>query len=147
MMAPLPEKYRAFKRSLKVGKSRTGLGLYTLEDIPRGEFIIEYIGDILTEKEANERGGKYLFETSKNRYIDGTTRTNTARYINHSCRPNCEVEIRRGRVLIFSKRAIKAGEELNYDYEKEYWNEHIKPYGCRCDMCAEKRSKSAMIRS
>lgn len=137
----LPKKYQRYKRSLKVGKSRTGLGLYTLEDIPKGEFIIEYTGEVLTEKEADERGGKYLFETSKNRYIDGTARTNTARYINHSCRPNCEIEIKQGRIYVFSKRAIKAGEELNYDYEKEYWNEHIKPYGCKCDKCLEKASK------
>jgi len=140
-MVPLPKKYQSFKRSLKIGKSRTGLGLYTLADIPKGEFIIEYVGDVLTEKEADERGGKYLFETSKNRYIDGSARTNTARYINHSCRPNSEIEIKAGRIYVFSKRAIKAGEELNYDYEKEYWNEHIKPHGCKCDKCLEKANK------
>jgi len=134
----LPKKYQKYKRHLKIGKSRTGLGLYTLSDIPKGEFIIEYVGDVLTEKEANERGGKYLFETSKNRYIDGSARSNTARYINHSCRPNCEIEIKAGHILVFSKRKIKAGEELNYDYEKEYWNEHIKPYGCKCDKCLGK---------
>jgi len=70
--------------------------------------------------------------------IDGTIRENTARYINHSCRPNCEVEIKKGKVLVFSKRNIEAGEELSYDYGKEFWNEHIKPIGCKCLKCLNK---------
>jgi SET domain-containing protein len=137
----LPKKYRSVKRSLKVKKSLAGLGLFTLEPIEKGGFIIEYVGTILNEAEANEKGGKYLFEVSKNRFIDGTNRKNTARYINHSCRPNCEVDIKQGRVLIFAKRAIKAGEELNYDYEKEYFDEYIKPYGCKCVKCLDKSKK------
>lgn len=139
---PLPKKYRAFKRSLKVGKSHSGLGLFTLEPIKRKEFIIEYVGDVLTCKQADERGGKYLFETSDNRFIDGRARSNIARYINHSCKPNCEIEIRSGRIYVYSKRSIAAGEELSYDYGKEYWDEHIKPYGCRCDDCSKSRRAS-----
>ena len=131
----LPKKYRHLKRSLVVKKSFAGLGLFTKEPIARDEFIIEYTGQILTSAHANKRGGKYLFETSKNRTIDGSGRDNLARYINHSCRPNCEVDILRGRIMIFSKRAIKEGEELTYDYEKEYFDEHIKPYGCKCEHC------------
>lgn len=133
----LPKKYKTIKRSLKVKKSAAGLGLFTLDPIERDGFVIEYTGTLLSRKESNERGGKYLFETSYNRFIDGSGRQNIARYINHSCRPNCEVDIRRGRVLIFAKRAIKAGEELTYDYEKEYFDEYIKPYGCRCEKCAK----------
>lgn len=133
---PLPKKYQNIKRSLVVRRSSAGLGLFTSEPIERDGFIIEYVGPILNEKESDERGGKYLFETNKNRFIDGTARSNTARYINHSCRPNCEVEIRRGRVFVYAKRAIKAGEELNYDYGKEYCDEYIKP--CRCAKCLGK---------
>lgn len=132
---PLPKKYQKYKRSLITKKSATGLGLFTKERIRKGEFIIEYTGKVLTAKEADLKGGKYLFETSKNRFIDGTDRSNIARYINHSCGPNCEIEILRGRIYVFSKRTIEPGEELNYDYEKEYWNEHIKPYGCKCNKC------------
>lgn len=131
----LPKKYRKFQRRLAVKKSATGLGLFTLEPIPKSEFIIEYVGKILNRRQADERGGKYLFETNANRFIDGTDRKNTARYINHSCRPNCEIEIRHGHVLVFSKRTIQAGEELNYDYGEEYFNEHIRPYGCKCEKC------------
>jgi SET domain-containing protein len=138
LIKELPKKYRNIKRDLVVKRSAAGLGLFTRERIKKGEFIIEYFGEILTEKEANERGGKYLFETSKNRYIDGTDRKNIARYINHSCGPNCEIEILRGRVYVFSKRTIEPGEELNYDYEEEYFNEHIKPHGCKCITCRKR---------
>lgn len=133
---PLPKKYQNIKRSLIVKRGSSGLGLFTAEPIERDGFIIEYVGPILNARESDERGGRYLFETNKNRFIDGTARSNTARYINHSCRPNCEVEIRRGRVFVYAKRAIKAGEELSYDYGKEYVDEYVKP--CRCEKCVGK---------
>ncbi|HEY0980422.1 MAG TPA: SET domain-containing protein [Candidatus Paceibacterota bacterium] len=125
-------------KGLKVKRGVDGLGLFTEVPIKKEEFIIEYWGPILNDEEVELRGGKYLFEVKKNNTIDGTHRANTARYLNHSCRPNCEVEIKKGRVLIYSKRAIKPSEELCYDYGKEYWNEYIKPKGCRCVKCKEK---------
>jgi hypothetical protein len=60
-----------------------------------------------------------------------------ARYINHSCRPNAEALISKGRVWIWSRRNIKAGEEIAYDYGKEYFEGVIKPIGCKCEKCAE----------
>lgn len=126
---------------LKVKKGINGLGLFTDAPIKKGEFVIEYFGEMLTADQANEKGGKYLFEISNRRTIDGTTRKNTARYINHSCRPNCETDIKKGRVFVFARRSIKEGEELTYDYGKDYWNEYIKPKGCLCEKCAEKRKK------
>ncbi len=126
------------KDFIVVKKSAAGLGLFTKNAVKKGDFIIEYVGTILNQKDADAKGGKYLFETNKNRFIDGTSRTNIARYINHSCRPNSEVDIRRGRVLVVAKRNIKPGEELNYDYGKEYFNEYIKPHGCRCEKCSKK---------
>lgn len=128
----LPKKYRNVKRSLVAKRSSAGLGLFTKEPIEKGGFVIEYIGKILNRKQADEKGGKYLFETSDNRVIDGTGRNNLARYINHSCKPNCETDVRRGHVLVFARRAIKAGEELSYDYGKDYYDDFIKPYGCKC---------------
>jgi uncharacterized protein len=119
-------------------RSATGLGLFTTERIKKGAFVIEYTGEVLSGKEANARGGKYLFETSKDRFIDGTTRSNLARYINHSCGPNCEIEIKRGRIYVVAKRTIEPDEELNYDYDEEYFNEHIKPHGCKCRTCKNK---------
>jgi len=130
----------SLKDQLKVKRGVDGLGLFTLRPIKKGEYIIEYWGPHLTDEEVEKKGGQYLFEVKKNVTIDGTHRANTARYINHSCRPNCEVEIKKGRVLIYSKKAIKAEEELCYDYGKEFWNEYIKPKGCRCLKCKEKVS-------
>lgn len=122
-------------RVLRVRRSSAGLGLFTEQPIEKGGFIIEYTGTVLSRKESDRRGGKYLFETNYNRFIDGSARSNTARYINHSCKPNCEIDIRRGRIYVFAKRNITAGEELSYDYEEEYFNEYIKPHGCRCRTC------------
>ncbi len=110
----------------------SGLGLFAVEPIKKGEFVIEYFGPILSVAEADAKGGKYLFDLSSRRTVDGTTRKNIARYINHSCTPNCEPEIDRGRIFIYSLKNIKAGEELSYDYGREYYDEFIKPHGCRC---------------
>jgi SET domain-containing protein len=128
----LSPKYKSQKQFLKVKKSYAGLGLFANAPFKRGQFLIEYVGPILTCKEADERGGRYLFETNKNRFIDGKSRSNIARYINHSCKPNCEVDIRRGHILVFAKNKIEPGEELTYDYGKEYFDEYIKPVGCKC---------------
>ena len=126
-------------KQLSVKKGINGLGLFAKIPIKKGECVIEYFGEVITAAEANRRGGRYLFETSSNRHIDGTTRKNIARYINHSCRPNCEPDTVRGRVYISAIKNIKPGEELCYDYGKEYWNEYIKPKGCRCMKCTEKK--------
>lgn len=124
----------------RVGRSNAGLGLFAVEPIKKGTWIIEYVGKIISGKKEVEdyKENLYLFETSKTRMIDGSARSNTARYINHSHRPNCEVEIKSGRVFIQAKKNIAAREELTYDYGKEYVDEYIKPYGCRCEKCTER---------
>ena len=127
--------YKKGDYQVKVKRSSAGLGLFAMEDIPKGKFIIEYFGRELKPGEEYTSNSKYLFEINSRKTIDGTIRENIARYINHSCRPNCEVEIKKGKVLIYSRKKIKAGEELAYDYGKEYWNEHIKPVGCKCIKC------------
>ena len=121
---------------LKVKRSSAGLGLFAGEAIPKEKCLIEYVGRVISKEEEMKSKSQYLFEISKNKTIDGAARTNTARYINHSHRPNCEVEIYKGRVFIFSKRNIKEGEELSYDYGKEFVDEHIVPKGCKCVRCA-----------
>ncbi len=125
---------------LQVKKSIAGLGLFADEEIPSKRFVIEYYGPILSDKETYEKGGKYLFEVGKNKTVDGSSRKNIARYINHSCKPNCEVRIVGNRIYIYTLRRIRAKEELTYDYGKEYFDYHIKPYGCRCEKCKRKRS-------
>lgn len=122
--------------ALCVGRSRTGLGMFTEEALPKGACIIEYVGRPATAAEMKANKGKYLFWTSERTMIDGNIRENKARFINHSCRPNCEIDIRNKRIYVFAKRNIKAGEELNYDYDTEYFDMHIKPIGCLCQKCA-----------
>jgi SET domain-containing protein len=122
---------------LDVKKSSAGLGLFAGQDIKKGTKIIEYIGEKITADEANKRGGKYLFEINSRWTIDGTSRKNTARYINHACDPNCEAEIKNGKIFIFAKKNIPVGTELTYDYGEEYTDEHIKPFGCRCASCTK----------
>lgn len=120
-----------------VKRGLSGLGLFAAAPIKKGTRIIEYRGERITSDEANRRGGKYLFELNDRYTIDGSSRENVARYINHSCTPNCYAEINAAetRIFIFAKRAIEPGEELTYDYGKEYVNQIIAPAGCRCRSC------------
>lgn len=118
---------------VKAKRGLAGLGLFAGENIKKGETIIEYIGNILNKEEADKRvTAQYLFEVNRNKTIDGTPRWNTARYANHSCAPNAESDIKKGRVFISAIKNIKEGEEITYDYGEEFCEEHIKPYGCRC---------------
>ena len=130
------------KKKYFVKRSRAGLGLFAVDNFKKGEFVIEYTGKMLTEREFEASGyKKYFFEIDKHRTVDGSSRENIARYINHSCRPNCEVRIYAQRVLIWTIRKIKPGEQFSYDYGKEYFDEYIKSVGCKCASCRKKRKK------
>ena len=121
-------------KKIKAKRGLAGLGLFAMEDIKKGEKIVEYIGNILNKKEADEAPtNMYLFEVNRNKTIDGSVRWNIARYCNHSCDGNAESEIRKGRVYIMATRGIKAGDEIVYDYGEEFFNEYIKDKGCKCD--------------
>ena len=128
---PLP------KSNLKVKRGINGFGLFTTVPIKKGTFIIEYVGELISADEADRRGGQYLFEINSKWTIDGKSRTNLARYINHSCRPNCESDTneRKKQITITAIKNIKAGEELHYDYGRVFWKDYIKPKGCRCEKC------------
>ena len=123
-----------------VKRSPVGLGLYAMQPISRGEMVVEYTGRLLPSQEAYRKGGKYLFEVNSRWIVDGSGRENISRYINHSCRPNCEPRTRGMRILIYALRAIRPGEELTYDYGKEYFDELIRPKGCRCDRCEGRKT-------
>ena len=120
---------------LAVKRSKTGLGLFAKAPIAKGAIITEYTGRTLTDAETYTCNSKYLFEVHSRKTIDGAARDNKARYINHSCKPNCEPVIRNGRVFIKALTPIKEHEELTYDYGEEYFIEHIRPRGCRCVKC------------
>jgi uncharacterized protein len=126
---------------LVVKRGTHGLGLFSTTPIKKGDLVIEYTGEKITADEANSRGGQYLFEINDSWTVDGRGRENTARYINHSCRPNCEPRIDEAEehIYIYAKRTIRAGEELTYNYGKDFWTTYIKPKQCRCAKCTEAR--------
>jgi hypothetical protein len=124
----------------RIARSRSGLGAFASEPIRKGGFIARYWGRKITDAEADRRGdNRYLFELNSRWTIDGTTRRNLARYINHSCRPNAEPFIGRGRIVIRAKRKIQPGEEIAYNYGRDHFEAFIKPKGCKCPKCREKR--------
>lgn len=129
-------------RRYVVKRTNTGLGLFAVQPIAKGTRIIEYTGPLIPNEEVDKRKGRYFFGVNTRWTIDGSPRTNVARYINHSCKPNAEALISGRRVWIWSRRNIKPGEEIAYDYGKEYFDDIIKPMGCRCEKCGSKSKKS-----
>jgi len=112
-------------------------GLYASQDIKDGAKIIEYKGKIITKKKVEEDPkfdndkAIYLFNLNKRYDLDGDFKYNTARLINHSCNPNCEVAGVGLKVWVYAIRDIKKGEELSYDYGFGY-DEYYKDFPCRC---------------
>jgi SET domain-containing protein len=122
-----------------------GRGVFATDTIARGERIIEYKGQRVTWDEAMKRPDSdpadpahtFLFELADGRVIDARVRGNAARWINHSCAPNCVTfEDERGRVFIEARRTIKPGEELSYDYklivDGRMSKQERESYTCRC---------------
>ncbi len=112
-------------------------GLYANKNIKSGTKIIEYKGKIITKKKVEENSkydnekAIYLFNLNKKYDLDGDFRYNTARLINHSCNPNCEVSGVGLKIWVYAIRDIKKGEELSYDYGFGY-DEYYKDFPCRC---------------
>ncbi len=131
------------RKPYRIGRSRTGLGLFATKPIKKGDEIIEYFGPLLDSRNEkhDEIENKYLFELNGRWTIDGSVRRNIARYINHACRPNAESDVqpRNRKVFIRAIKNIQPGEEINYDYGTEYFKEFLKPIGCKCDSCEKKR--------
>ena len=125
----------------RVGRSRTGLGLFATEAIKKGKFIVEYWGKRIPSKTADELETKYLFEINSRWTIDGSNRKNIARYINHSCRPNAEAHIIKGTIKIRALKTIKPGDEIAYNYGRGYFDTFIKPVGCKCLACCGKKRR------
>src|ERR1700760_526822 len=129
----------------RVGRSRTGLGLFATKPIKKGTRIIRYIGPLLDSKKKKDDAieSKYLFELTNRWTIDGSIRKNVARYINHACKPNAESDVRprKRKVYICAIKNIEPGEEINYDYGTDYFKAYLKPIGCKCEACEKKRAK------
>ena len=133
-------------RPFRVGRARTGLGLFATRPIKKNTRLVEYKGPILDAEEADRaerRGNRYLYEVSKNRTIDGTPRSNIARYANHSCNPNAESITWRGRVFIKTIKNIEPGDEIVYDYGTDYLKNVIGRANCQCTRCRKRRARHA----
>jgi len=118
-----------------VKRTHTGLGLFATEFIPAGKRLVEYVGRILSKERVDKMRGKYFFGINSKWAIDGSAHSNIARYCNHSCRPNADAFVSGNRVWIWSKKNIKAGQEITLNYGTEYFDEFIKPQGCKCEKC------------
>jgi uncharacterized protein len=128
-------------RPFRIGRSRTGLGLFATKPIKRTAYIATYRGWRLSPEEADRRearGASYLFQVTRKVTIDGSPRWNLARYINHSCRPNAETVGRNRGIVIVALRRIEPGEEITYDYGTEYHKYFVENGGCRCSSCSAK---------
>lgn len=131
-----------------------GRGVYAIAPIRKGERIIEYLGERISHAEADRRyekkrdddGHTFLFIASNRTVIDAGVKGNDARFINHSCKPNCETVIENSRVFIDATRSIKPGEELGYDYQLTWEStdepEELALYACRC---GAKRCRGTML--
>ena len=129
----------------RIGRSRTGLGLFATKPIKKGTKIVRYFGPLLDSRKKKDDAieNKYLFELNGRWTIDGSVRENIARYINHACKPNAESDVmpRKRKVVIRAIKNIEPGEEINYDYGTDYFKAYLKPIGCKCDACEKKRKK------
>jgi uncharacterized protein len=122
-----------------------GKGVFAVQDIAEGETIIEYVGAVISWKEAQKRhphdpsdpNHTFYFHIDETRVIDALYGGNSSRWINHSCDPNCEADEDGGRVFIKALRNIDAGEELNYDYgliiDERYTPKLKAEYPCWCN--------------
>jgi hypothetical protein len=136
----MPRSQKAFRRSYRIGRARTGLGCFATGEIQKGQLIDTYRGQLLNNEEAEKRDNRYMFEVNSRWTIDGSNRRNLARYFNHSCRPNAESDVKGHKVIITARKKINPGEEITYDYGKDYVDIFIKPVGCQCEKCREKRA-------
>ncbi|MDI9333183.1 MAG: SET domain-containing protein-lysine N-methyltransferase [Cytophagales bacterium] len=121
-----------------------GRGVFAVKPIKKGERIIEYKGELITWREALDRHPHdpsqphhtFYFHIDDLCVIDGRVNGNWAKWINHSCAPNCESDQVEHRVYIKALRPIKAGEELNYDYgltiDERYTPKLKKEFACYC---------------
>jgi len=131
-----------------------GRGVFALRRIPKGTRIIEYKGELISDDEADRRYSKVhehsphtmLFSVEDGLVIDATRKGNSARWINHSCAPNCSIEEENHRIFIEARRDIRPGEELTYDYNLQIGEKHTpaakREHAC---FCGARRCRGTML--
>lgn len=110
-----------------------GIGGFARGDIASGTRVIEYVGEKISKRESLarcEKNNQYIFALDEEHDLDGNVDWNLARFLNHSCAPNCEARWEDGCIWVVAIRDVRAGEELtfNYNYDLEDYREHR----CRC---------------
>jgi len=143
------------RRRISVHNSKIhGKGVFANTSIPKGTRIIEYKGKLITDKEADRRYSRVhehsphtmLFSLEGGWVIDATRRGNSARWINHSCAPNCDIEEEGQRIFIEARRDIRLGDELTYDYNLQIGEKHTKTakreHAC---FCGARRCRGTML--
>jgi hypothetical protein len=143
--SPSRSKPSASGKRIQVRRSGVhGKGVFALQDLAEGETLIEYVGEVISWDEAQDRhphdpkdpNHTFYFHVNEDRVIDALHGGNSSRWINHSCDPNCEADEENDRIFIKAIRNIKAGEELNYDYgliiDEPYTKKLKAEYPCWC---------------
>ena len=134
-----PGRHPIVKIRVRVGTSSiAGQGLFAAQEIRQGTKILRYSGEKITHEESHRRlaaGNVYIFGLDERYAIDGSTPKNTARFINHSCDPNCHTEQFGHTIWIVAIRDIAAGEELTYNYGYEVDDEPVEPCHCGAKNC------------
>ena len=128
-------------RIVRVGRSATGLGLFAARPHREAEPLSSPIAASGSRPRRRSGASGALAPNTCSRStgswsIDGSSRRNLGRYLNHSCEPNAEAVLRAGQIVFVALRAIAPGEEITLDYGEEYFELYIKPLGCRCAACA-----------
>ncbi|KDN53551.1 SET domain-containing protein [Tilletiaria anomala UBC 951] len=140
---------RTRKKQLKFAKSPIhDWGLYAMEVIPKGDMVIEYVGEIIRQQVADEREkaqelagifSTYLFRVDDDTVVDATHKGNIARLMNHCCTPNCTAKILtlngEKKIVIYAKEPILPGQELTYDYKSSAGDEDAIPCLCGSSGC------------
>jgi uncharacterized protein len=110
-----------------------GTGAFARVAIGAGANVVEYVGERISKAESRRRceaDNRYIFQIDEVWDLDGDVDWNPARFLNHSCEPNCDAESRGGRIWIVTRRAVAAGEELTFNYGYDLVD--YRAYPCRC---------------
>lgn len=114
-------------------------GLFACQDLDAGSLLIEYVGIRISKMKAAElslKQNSYIFTLNKDADLDGNVSWNPARFINHSCEPNCKAQQdHQDRIWIVSTRQIRRGEELTFNYGYDLKNFRKHPCGCGAPAC------------
>ena len=110
-----------------------GMGGFSKADIPQGTRVLEYVGEKISKQESLRRceeNNAYIFSLNATEDLDGQVQWNPARFLNHSCAPNCDAELKDDRIWVVARRKIRAGEELTFNYGFDLVD--YRQYPCRC---------------